>query len=286
MNPVIERIAAADPVPQLEPGATNPIWDSIQAQLMPRPPRHTRSHGRVPRGVSVLAGIGSVVAVVVFVLLPGGAGSLAARAYSATDTANSVATYTMTLKTAGGSPSLDGQAHAWISGDRSLVRATTRVVANGHAVNIRTEFETRGRRFRLYQQAAAAPGTIFEGDTATTSSPSCVALTNCGGTPEDPIDAFRRLYRAGVLRNRGVATYRGERASVLSGGGSGAVEILVSEQTHLPIAVIETNAGHPTAITEIRGYRKMPLTAATAELLAMRPHPGVRVEPWTSLPVR
>jgi hypothetical protein len=295
MTDVLDRLRAANPVD--EPGS--PDTERLRRILDTAPPapvarRRPRIAARLGIPLAALAAVGLVVG------LAGGtnATSVAARAYAATQSADAIDHYVeiSRARPAPGAPAFgytDSRAEVWLAGARSHVVTTYFMVS------------ASGRRSVHHGEDAMANGRRVtynaESDTIYTSLPalpagavaplrSCATVIVCGWQPADPITTLRRLYRAGRLRDAGATVADGRRLDVLAGtlgrppGPGTAVRILVDPKTFIPVQVVLTNYGAlgrspvvrllVTETTTIGGYERIPLTAATSRLLAMRPPPG------------
>ncbi len=295
MTDVLDRLRAANPVSASDAPDADGLWRTLDAAPPdPAGRRRARIGARLAIPLAGLAAAGLVVG------LTGGtdATSVAARAYAATQSTDRIDHYVeiTRVRPAPGPPAVgytDSRAEVWFAGSRSRVVATDYMVS------------ASGRRsVRHVEEATASGRTVTydaESDTIHTSLPPlpagkvaplrfCATVIVCGWQPADPITTLRRLYRAGRLRDAGQTVEDGRRLDVLAGAvgrppGTGtAVRILVDPKTFIPVQVGLNQYGalgrSPTArllvttTTSLSGYERLPLTAATNRLLAMRPHPG------------
>lgn len=297
MTDVLERLRAANPVAELEAPEAERLWRTLDAGMDPV---------SLDTGARRLPALGARLAIAVCVLgivalvvgLAGGTGatSIAARAYAATETAGAIDHFVEISRSrpAPGAPAFgytDVRAEVWFSGSRSHILATYYMVsAAGHRSVDHGEDAVAGGRRVNYDVESNTVYTSLLPTPGFASARSCVTLLSCGAEPTDPITTLRVLYQAGRLHDAGATVDDGRRLDVLLGrtgrppADGTAVRILVDPTTFIPVKVVATSYGAlgrspvvrrlVTQTTTIGSYERIPLTAATSRLLAMRAHPG------------
>jgi len=298
MSGLLERLRAANPVPDCGAPPIKDLWRKLDQELAasadrlspaeggPTPRRERR--GRAVRiRLAILLGLLGAVAVVAALASRGAAPSIAARAYAATASDVNVIHYVEidhVMPVSAGTVATGSRADVWISGSRSHRVRTSYLSERGQHTVLRDESAVDGALFQGYQS-----NTIFEGRMPIPGSirASCGAVTSCGFDPTDPVTTVRELYNAGQLHDAGQTLLNGRRVDVITSkrpatAGPAKVRILIDPQTFIPVEIVETYDSPPgqrflTATTTIKNYQRLPLTQQTSKLLAMRPHPHAHV---------
>lgn len=284
MSDLLERLTAANPLPECPPPPIEQVWARLAAEK-PQEGRRSATLGRLlsTRGGRLLpiGGVAVAIVLVVLALTSGGSVGLSvvARAYAAASSNGSIVYYVMSSRMRPAQTNhvrwkyADTSARVWVSGSRRHVLEKLSFVPGQGSVSL--EVAVDGNRIESYQGDTLIERTIQS------AAGSCAALVSCGaGVPADPLAEIRTLYRAGQLRSAGQAMLDHRRVDVIVSRDR-SVRVLVDPRTFIPIQITETFGApsplSPTVTTTVTDYKRLALTADNSKLLNLRPHDRERI---------
>jgi len=286
MSDVLERLSAANPLPDCPPPPIEQVWALLATQNA-QATRSSGAPGRSRRAATrrLLLPVAVVAAAITLALLSitGGSGgglSVVARAYAATSSNGTIVRYLMSSRMRPAKTNhvrwkyMEIRGQVWVSGSRRHVIETLSFVP-GQA-SLSHEVAVDGNHVESFQSNTIIESTVQNG------SGSCTALVSCSdGVPADPLAEIRRLYKARQLRSAGQTTLDHRRVDVIVSRDPG-VRVLVDPRTFIPIQITQTFGSRPWPIspivtTTITNYQRLPLTPSNSKLLNLRPHPRARI---------
>jgi hypothetical protein len=285
MSDLLERLSAANPLPDCPQPSIEEVWMRLATEEPGRSrPSITPGRSRLTRrGLLVpVCAVAAVMALAVLLVTSGSGGGLSvvARAYAAASSNGTIIHYVMSSRQRPAQTNhvpwkyADTHGQVWVSGRRRhLIEALSFVPGHG---SLSHEIVVDGDHVENFQG-----NTIVESTTQSASG-SCAALVSCGaGVPADPLAEIRSLYKAGQLRAAGQTTVGHRRVDVIVSQDA-TVRVLVDPRTFIPIQITQTFGSQPwpvspTVTTTITHYQRLALTPHNNKLLNLLPHPRARI---------
>lgn len=240
--------------------------------------------------VGAVAGLATVIAVLgaILVIGAGGGPSIVARAYAAINPAGVIVHYVET-----GYSSLLANRHVQFISEFYIDGHTSHQILEPNDPKARQDIVTSGGQ--VWTLAFGTLSSIPAWPANTRCAAAIVLEGGCaGGQNNTPIDGMRSLYRSGQIHANGHATINGRRVDVLTGStGDLRLRALVDAHTFLPVKVTMTETfpqgrgrrAVTNALT-ITDYQRLSITPQNRQLLALPPHPNVRVIRFRPCPTK
>jgi hypothetical protein len=293
---LIERVAAADPLPDAEHLSTNDEReaDELLAALLATPVKtRTAPRPRIRRRAVLAAGLACAAAAAFAALdlldsdAPGT--DVVEQAVAAVTRADSVYHIVQRVRAVPGAPESEQPVYGelWHSSD-GRVHGKAFATADGQRGKLLAEFAGRRRPGRT-----SGWGLEYDARENTISRGGFGRAPDAEAVPEldpfaDPSAGLRQLERQGALRPAGTTRFAGRRAFRLEapsttrwrGFAFERVEYLVDAETYLPLALqvaARVDSGETFRMfTRYLVYERLPLDERSLRQLDLDPHPGAK----------
>lgn len=267
---LMRRLAAANPVADVPPGAPAQRQRLLDALLREPAPRLRRSVQSRTRPALALVTLAAALATAIILVASGSSGqSAAARAYAAASGEGRIVHLRYDQRYRGEDGTVVQRGKSWSLPGRDRFH----VVLERPPGRLSAETAVDGRQVRSYVPAHDV--------VRVWRMPPGAELVDA-----DPLERFRVLYRRGQVRETGRMRLRGQDVIRLEVPDDTRAPIVyfVDAQTHRPVEIRLTlqlpqpNLPSRRVHIQILEYERLPLTADNQRLLRLFPHPGARVE--------